>query len=285
MDLADIYATALKKPDRAIELYRQTIAQSPDHAGAHYALGSLLAENGKSDEAEKMLTEAGRLDSANPLPPTALARLALQQNRLEPAAEWIGSALKIDPNFLAAKMLHVDLLFAQRNLSQAMSELDALSLQNPKNAEVQFKYASALHQSGKLAEALNVYRKVTDIAPNNALAWNNLAAISLDLGRNPTDAVKYAEKAVALAPDEPQFRDTLGWARWKNGQKDKALNDLEAASKRAPNDPGILYHVGVLYAESNRKAEAIDAFSRALKINPQFFASADAKARLQQLGK
>jgi tetratricopeptide (TPR) repeat protein len=285
MDLADLYATALRQPDRAVELYRQTIAQSPDHAGAHYALGSLLAESGKSAEAEKMFIEAGRLDSANPLPPSALARLELKQNRPDRAAEWIDRALKVDPNFLFAKLLHVDLQFARRNASQALSELDALSRQNPKNVEVQFKYATALHQLGKLPEAFNGYRKVTDLAPNDALAWNNLAALSLDLGKNSGDAVRWAEKAVALAPNEAQFRDTLGWARWKSGQKDGAISDLEIAIKRAPNDPGTLYHLGVMYAESNRKAEAIDAFSRALKSDPQFFASADAKIRLQQLTK
>ena len=67
MDLADLYATALRKPEQAIALYRETIELVPQHAGAHYALGVVLADR-DSDESARMLAKSG---GARPDEPSA----------------------------------------------------------------------------------------------------------------------------------------------------------------------------------------------------------------------
>lgn len=50
---------------------------------------------------------------------------------------------------------------------------------------------------------------------SNLFALNNLAyALALD---DPDEALKFAEKAVEIAPDEPTVQDTLGWVCYRKG--------------------------------------------------------------------
>jgi Flp pilus assembly protein TadD len=101
--------------------------------------------------------------------------------------------------------------------------------------------------------------------------------------RPPAEAVEWSRRATSLDPREPQFRDTLGWALRNNGDQRAALGELVAARDLDGNDSGIWYHLGVVYAELKQDREAIDALTRALRLDPDFFAAADAQQRLQAL--
>jgi len=83
----------------------------------------------------------------------------------------------------------------------AVKHMDALINSDPKNP---FHYrfrAEILRVWGKLPLAKRDYKKMTDLAPDMAVAWNGLAEIQLQMGDYESAHVA-AIKAYQLAPDE-----------------------------------------------------------------------------------
>ena len=64
------------------------------------------------------------------------------------------------------------------------------------------------------------------------------------------------EKAVAAAPNDGYIIDSLGWAFYRLGRFDEAVEVLEQAVQLLPNDPEINDHLGDAYWRAGRKLEA-----------------------------
>ena len=67
---------------------------------------------------------------------------------------------------------------------------------------------------------------------------------------------------------------------YKKGLFPLAVGYLEESSKQRPNNPDILYHLGMAYAKLGDKAKSRDALERALKLNPQLSGAAAARQTL-----
>ncbi len=68
--------------------------------------------------------------------------------------------------------------------------------------------------------------------PNDPAALNNLAYLLTDYRKQPDAALKLAQKAVELAPDNSNFIDTLGWTLYEKSLYTPAIQYLEQATRR-----------------------------------------------------
>jgi len=64
------------------------------------------------------------------------------------------------------------------------------------------------------------------------------------------------EKAVAAAPNDGYIVDSLGWAFYRLGRFEEAVEVLEQAVQTLPEDPEINDHLGDAYWRAERKLEA-----------------------------
>jgi Ca-activated chloride channel homolog len=90
------------------------------------------------------------------------------------------------------------------------------------------------------------------------------------------------KKAAAINPKNTKALFNLGNALYKNGKKDEALQayDEAIANARQPIDQSdTWYNKGVIYQHNNKLPECIDAYKKALRINP---ADEDARLNLQK---
>jgi tetratricopeptide (TPR) repeat protein len=85
--------------------------------------------------------------------------------------------------------------------AEAVKLMDSLIKTEPQNPHHYRFRAEVLRVWGKLPLAKRDYKKMTDIAPDSAVAWNGLAEIELQMG-NYEPAHVAAIKAYQLAPDE-----------------------------------------------------------------------------------
>ncbi|NYH94185.1 tetratricopeptide repeat protein [Novosphingobium marinum] len=77
----------------------------------------------------------------------------------------------------------------------------------------------------------------------NVLVLNNLAFAHSEAG-DPAKALGYAEKALALAPDNPSVMDTAGWLLHRTGKdKPRGLALLRQAARKAPGNRTIAKHL------------------------------------------
>jgi len=201
--LGDLYLTVLNRPQQAISAYRSAVARDRKRAVSHYALGVALFKAGEAEAALSELAKSGTLDPANPLPFLERTKIQMALKRWQDAEGDLQEALRRQPGLLEARLLRAELWLVQ----------------------------------GEKAEAEAAYRQLLRAHPDLALAYNNLAWLLLE--HNLSEAERMASKAVALAPTQAQFQETLSAVYFAQGKLSKACQVLQQALKMAPQDPLI----------------------------------------------
>lgn len=285
VDLATLTLRALGDARRAEPLYRRAIALDPTHAGAHYGLGASLVALGQPRPAADAFSRAGELDASNPLPPLALAEALASVGDLDGAQAAAERANQLVPGHAGALLLKGEILLRRGDGEGALAAFTAAAAADADSGAADLGLARVHHAAGRTAEAERHYRAAIAKNANDALALNNLASLLTQRpGQGPT-AVRLAERAVALAPQQADFLDTLGWAQRAMGQLAQAEANLSKAAAAAPRSAAIHYHLGVVLAERNRPQAARQALETALRLDPEFAEAAAAKLTLAKLGR
>lgn len=268
MDLADLYATALKQPKLALSLYQDVLTIEPKHAGAHYALGVALAKEGDYDKARAALEKAARLEPNNPLPAVALAQVSMRRKAYDDAMGWVNQALKIQPTLAGALELRGDLNDIRKDPRQALADYQAAIRAAPGLASAHFKLGFMQQRLNHVKEAMQAYRDAVKFAPGLAPAYNNLAWLAVQNGIELPQAEGWARQAVKLDPRNPANLDTLGWVLHARGQFAEAEKSLRA-SLRLNRSADTFYHLGMVLQGAGKRAEAEKAFRDALSLDPR----------------
>jgi len=101
----------------------------------------------------------------------------------------------------------------------------------------------------------------------------NQGARLLEAGK-PEEAIRYLERALALDGQSVLARINLGGAYVLAGRPREAIPLLEAARDAEPDNPMIWTNLGAAYlgnrilATSEQQLQAIQAFEKALELNP-----------------
>lgn len=67
------------------------------------------------------------------------------------------------------------------------------------------------------------------------------------------EALEYANRAIALKPDQPDFLDTRGMVYLAAGERQLALDDLRKAVAYDPLSPSKHYHLAQALLDNNDK--------------------------------
>jgi tetratricopeptide (TPR) repeat protein len=101
----------------------------------------------------------------------------------------------------------------------------------------------------------------------NNLGWL-LATCSDARFRDPVQALSVARRAVALAPDEGTYWNTLGVTHYRVGQWDEAMKALDRAMElRGQGDSFDWYFVAMIQSRKGRVTEAREWYDRAATWN------------------
>lgn len=119
----------------------------------------------------------------------------------------------------------------------------------------------------KFAIAAEWYIRCVAVDPSNSIAYAGLAACMLNLGRSE-EALKYADAALAINPQEPHADTHRGVALTNLMRHEEALPSLLKGLERTPDHVPAIINLARTYRECNRYAEAIAWHSRALALDP-----------------
>jgi Flp pilus assembly protein TadD len=130
--------------------------------------------------------------------------------------------------------------------------------------------AGLLWDSDRQSEAAEPYRKANELDPedpgvNNELAWFHATTPQPRL-RDVARAVRLAEKAVRASPKSGSYWNTLGVARYRNGDDKAAIAALETAmSLRAGGDSYDWFFLAMAHWRLGDPHKAHTWFDRAVK--------------------
>ncbi len=129
-----------------------------------------------------------------------------------------------------------------------------------------FAKALECHQQGKLDDAILQYRHIIQLE-DNAQAFANLGVALRSQGHIEAAIVAY-QQALLLKPDHAVALSNLGGALRALGRLEVAAHNLHQALQLQPALAAAHHNLGLVYMDGQAPAKAIDAFERALALDP-----------------
>lgn len=157
---ADI-SLRLRDNDRALEIAKNIVSQSPDDFRRRLWFAQLLAIVGKSQEAEKAFQETIAMDPSHPEPRVAYIFYLIRKSRKKEAESAIAEAIsKIDSSF---KDLSMAQCYDQlENYEQAEDHYNKSLENHPQDPHVKIAVADFHFRRGSFSKAENLYNSIIE---------------------------------------------------------------------------------------------------------------------------
>jgi len=176
----------------AEELYRQVLAQQPNHADALNLLGMLARETGPLDAAANLIRRAIAICSTNVSYYNSLGNALSDKGQLDEAIAVYRQGIAL----------------------------------SPQDAKVHYNMGVALERKWQLDEAIAAYRQAIGLEPDFAEAHNNLGNGLIDKGQLE-QAMAACRQAIALKPDYAEAHRNLSIALLARGDLQEAWEEYE----------------------------------------------------------
>jgi tetratricopeptide (TPR) repeat protein len=139
---------------------------------------------------------------------------------------------------------------------------------SPNDSNMALLLADGLARAGRTAEAKRQYEGLMKAHPDDLSATNNLAYLLADTGGDLDEALRLAQSALAKAPKEAAYADTVGYIYLKKGMRDSATRTFSSLVHLYPHFPPFRYHLGMALLESGNKTAAKKELQAALADRP-----------------
>jgi tetratricopeptide (TPR) repeat protein len=270
--LTEIY---LRDQDRARALEQLTAItrENPANAGAHYFLGALALEDKHWNEAQEHFQHALEINPDFEAARLDLVAAQIGDGKTEAALaelqEYGRRRLASFPSEYLAGLAY----YLKENYTNALPHfLKAESLArigetNRLDTGFYFQLGAVNERLGNHTEAAKYFEKSIALAPDNAEALNYLGYMWAERGENLARAKELIERALKLEPDNEAFLDSMGWVLFKLGDTTEAVVYLEqAVAKLKEPDATIFDHLGDVLAARNEMDKAREAWAKSLAI-------------------
>jgi superkiller protein 3 len=140
---------------------------------------------------------------------------------------------------------------------------------DPKLAAVHHNLGLALHDQGKVDEAIAEYRTAIELDPKYAAAHNNLGNALYYLGKLDEAVAEY-RKAIELDPKSADPHNGLGAVFYDQKKLDEAIAEFRKAIELDPKKAGYHNNLGNALHDLGKLDEAVPEFRKAIELDPKF---------------
>ncbi|AHB76287.1 MULTISPECIES: tetratricopeptide repeat protein [Pandoraea] len=242
-------------------------AQNTDGAQAYIYLAQIAQDRKDYPAADKWLSKI-REDSNAYLPAQiGRAQLLADQGRVDEGRALLHGIKSSDPREqLALKRAESDLLVKAKRYDDAEKLLSVEVKNHPDDADLLYQYGMVAELNQHYDVMEKAMRRVMTAQPDNAQAYNALGYSLTERNTRLPEALKLLQKASALAPEDPYIMDSLGWLKYRLGDKQQALELLRRAyGIQAQAEIGA--HLGEVLWETGQQDEARKTWREALKLD------------------
>jgi Flp pilus assembly protein TadD len=180
------------------------------------------------------------------------SRILADQGQLDVALTHLA---EIVPRSLAEQvqiyLIHEELLRDAGQIEKALKLLNAALTDIPDDPDLLYARGLVTAQLKRIDEHERDMRRLIELQPDNAHAYNALGYTLADQAVRLNEALVLIEQAIELRPRDPFILDSLGWVRYRLGDYELAVKYLKEAMELRP-DPEIAAHLGeVLWRQGN----------------------------------
>mgnify|MGYP003582910300 CR=1 FL=1 len=134
----------------------------------------------------------------------------------------------------------------------------------PDTSEIKYDLAMLYVRQGKYDEFEKLLKRVIELEPNNANAYNSLGYTLADRNIRLEEAQDLLERALELDPDSPFILDSVGWYFYRAGEYEPALEYLKRSFEQMPT-ADVAAHLGEVLWKVKRYDEARKIWRAALE--------------------
>jgi len=239
-----------------------------------YAAG-LLMQKGNDQEALKVLLKAQLLEPANFEVNLSLADVYRKQKNDEAAFAALKRAIESPEMPVSEKVKIIAGLFPkldQALVAKNVTEMaGSMAEKNPSDAKILALYGDVLYQQNKLKEALAQYQAALKLNEQVFVVWEQVINIQTLVGRYE-EAIKVADEALTIYPNQASLYYHLGYALYKTGKLQPALSNLKSALQLDVDNKSLQAQVyalqGDIFINQGNFAQAKAAFEKAIELEP-----------------
>ena len=254
--------------DAEAQFKQALIKGKKDQDAVQYYLGQLSEAKESEDEAMAHYREVkgGEYQFAAQL---RVAYLLNKRGRLEDAREQLHQ-IQASSNQQRVQLVVIEaqLLRDAKREEDAYQALQQGLEKLPNHPDLLYETAMMADKIGKPDVFEQLMRKLIQVKPDHAHAYNALGYSLLDRNERIPEAVELVEKALQLAPDDIAIIDSVGWGYYRSGKLDESVKLLRRAFAANP-DPEIASHLGEVLWVRGDKQEARKIWQDSLKANPK----------------
>ena len=288
----------------ALTLAQQCRAIDPSNNGALATAGDAQLELGNYAEAEKIYAQIGA-DEQTPALRARLAHLAELKGDNQKAIELLKQNVGVPGETAWYRIRLGEIYFRTGDFVNAGGQYDAALVLAPDNFLVLEHLAELRAAQGKFDAAIALYQKVVALVPRpdyfqalgevyafmnqpaaakpwfdrardgylqsvgqgNAHFFHHLAGFYSDTQENPVEAVRWANKDLEVR-HSVYAHDSLAWALYKNGEFDRAAEEMNLALALGTQDAHLLFHAGMIFSRAGELDRGRELLKQALAVNP-----------------
>ena len=253
----------VKDLPKAKAYFLKAKAAEPTDNVANYFLSMFAEEEKDYVQAIRYLQEAGDYTS-NASRWLQVSFLQQKQNDSAASLKTLTQAYKRFAGNVEIAFFYGLALNDSKQYKKAARVFSKLLQERPDYVDARLHYAYALESLKKYKDMETQIRLILDKQPQHAAALNLLAYSLAERETRLDEALELAKRAVAVAPQDISFQDTLGWVYLKQGDLAQAAALLESISAETlAQYPEITYHLAVLRLKQGRTQDALTLLQQA----------------------
>ena len=253
-------------PQAALIPLSRVIKIAPDFAKAYEDIATAYFLMGDLEQSEKYLKKSLELDPKVFTAWKSLGDILFDQGKKEEANKAYKEALKTDSRY--EEMTKAMALISKGQSVEAESIYRGILAKDPKNVDALRLLALLASRNGAIDQAISMLLKCTELAPDYAMAWDNLGKMY----RQKEDyikSIKCLQKATELRPEWPQGWAGLGTVYTRASLHEEGIQAYLKSISLKDNQPRVHLSLGHVYKTIGLQEESIKSYKKTIELDPQ----------------
>lgn len=253
--------------DQSIAAFTQAFQSAPSEVRPMVSLARTYLTAGKPDEAMSFLESVLSVSENNNNARLLIGQLHMMQNNDAKAFSTFREVIEREPTNITAYSDIASMNARLGKLEEAIQILDEGLAVTPGDLQLNLMKASLYETQNEYDAAINIYEALLEEQPNVDVVVNNLASLLTDHRTDETSLNRALELATRFRSSSiPYFQDTLGWAHFRLGNAQDAMEIIRDVTEEMPTVPVFRYHLGMAYMGIDENELARRNFEQALEL-------------------
>jgi tetratricopeptide (TPR) repeat protein len=221
----------------------------------------------RADLVDTLFTAA---NTRQPLSPAGLRILGLAEEaegKPQAARTTLERVFALNPSDAAPLIDLTRIALDQKDYQGALGYLAHARTLRPDDASLPYEFGVICLKLNLLGEAARAMGEAVKLAPNNAEYNFGMGKVS-SLAQDPSQALPYLKKYVALRPGDAAGALALGTAYFRNKDYDNASTWLNQAAKDTGTAAEAKYYLGQILREEGKSEDALAQLTAADRLHP-----------------